>query len=144
MHRRQQPPQDGVRIWTLILLETFWMAEVKKIEKIGLVEQLSVWTLAYCEWRAAAPGLKPLRLPRAPHWQMGKSFVVRTNTQERASHDATPAFEGTRSVERQVCIVTHQVLFTANPQHARPRPKRLAAKGNEKGRGSCRLVGRLK
>jgi len=23
------------------------------------------WTLAYCEWRAAAPGLKPLRLPRA-------------------------------------------------------------------------------
>jgi len=26
---------------------------------------LSVWTLADCEWRAAAPGLKPLRLPRA-------------------------------------------------------------------------------
>jgi len=25
-----------------------------------------VWTLADCEWRAAAPGLKPLRLPRAP------------------------------------------------------------------------------
>jgi len=27
----------------------------------------SVWTLAECEWRAAAPGLKPLRLPRAAH-----------------------------------------------------------------------------
>jgi len=26
----------------------------------------SVWTLADCEWRAAAKGLKPLRLPRAP------------------------------------------------------------------------------
>jgi len=26
----------------------------------------SVWTLADCEWRAAAPELKPLRLPRAP------------------------------------------------------------------------------
>jgi len=25
----------------------------------------SVWTLACCEWLAAAPGLKPLRLPRA-------------------------------------------------------------------------------
>ena len=25
----------------------------------------SVWTLADCEWRAAAKGLKPLRLPRA-------------------------------------------------------------------------------
>ena len=23
------------------------------------------WTLADCEWRAVAPGLKPLRLPRA-------------------------------------------------------------------------------
>jgi len=26
----------------------------------------SVWTLADCEWHAAAPGLKPFRLPRAP------------------------------------------------------------------------------
>ena len=30
-------------------------------------EQLSVWTLADCEWHAAALGLNPLRLPRAPH-----------------------------------------------------------------------------
>ena len=27
----------------------------------------SLWTLADCEWRAADPGLKPLRLSRAPH-----------------------------------------------------------------------------
>ena len=26
----------------------------------------SVWTLACCEWHTAAPGLNPLRLPRAP------------------------------------------------------------------------------
>jgi len=29
-------------------------------------EKNSVRTLADCEWCAAAPGLKPLRLPRAP------------------------------------------------------------------------------
>jgi len=28
----------------------------------------SVWTLADCEWRAAAPGLKPLRLPHATYY----------------------------------------------------------------------------
>jgi len=30
------------------------------------VVRLSVWTLADCKGRAAAPGLTPLRLPRAP------------------------------------------------------------------------------
>jgi len=39
------------------------LAELKKIEKT--VSKESVGTLADCEWRAAAPGLKPLRLPRA-------------------------------------------------------------------------------
>jgi len=28
--------------------------------------KLFVWTLADCEWRAAAPGQKPWSLPRAP------------------------------------------------------------------------------
>ena len=32
----------------------------------------SVYTLAYCEWRAAAPGLKPLRLPRVRSPGMGE------------------------------------------------------------------------
>ena len=36
----------------------------KKIEKKILLCDCR-WTLAHCEWRAAAPGLKPLRLPRA-------------------------------------------------------------------------------
>jgi len=35
------------------------------MEKKCALEKNSVWTLACCEWRAAAPGLKPLRLPRA-------------------------------------------------------------------------------
>jgi len=30
--------------------------------------KLTGWTLADCEWHAAAPGLKPLHLPRAPGW----------------------------------------------------------------------------
>jgi len=30
-------------------------------------DSLPVWTLADWEWRAAAPGLKPLHLPRAPY-----------------------------------------------------------------------------
>jgi len=34
---------------------------------------LSVWTLAECEWRAAAQGLKPLRLPCAPHLSRSRS-----------------------------------------------------------------------
>jgi len=29
------------------------------------------WALADCEWRTAASGLKPLRLPRAPSWRAG-------------------------------------------------------------------------
>ena len=33
----------------------------------GSQKKNSLWTLADCEWRAAAPGLKPLRLPRATH-----------------------------------------------------------------------------
>jgi len=36
---------------------------------------LSVWTLADGEWRPAAPGLKPLRLPRA-HKKQRKRFLV--------------------------------------------------------------------
>jgi len=32
------------------------------------------WTLAWCEWRAAAPGLKPLRLPRARNSLAGWQF----------------------------------------------------------------------
>ena len=36
----------------------------KKWGKIGVLLENSVCTLAWCEWRAAAPG--PLRLPRAP------------------------------------------------------------------------------
>jgi len=35
------------------------------VGKSGEAELQSVLTLAYCEWRAAAPGLEPLRLPRA-------------------------------------------------------------------------------
>jgi hypothetical protein len=38
----------------------------KKVEKKCFVGKKLVETLAYCEWRAAAAGLKPLRLPRAP------------------------------------------------------------------------------
>jgi len=41
-----------------------------------------IWAPASCEWRAAAPGLKALRLPRAPrgqdarHWSQGqKNFI---------------------------------------------------------------------
>jgi len=34
--------------------------------KKAVFAEISVWTLADCEWRAAALGLKPLRLPRAP------------------------------------------------------------------------------
>jgi len=30
------------------------------------------WTLGDCEWRMAAPGLKPLRLPRAQFPGMGR------------------------------------------------------------------------
>jgi len=38
----------------------------------------SVWTLADCEWRAAAPGLKSLRLPRAPG--LGKKVLTLLTT----------------------------------------------------------------
>jgi len=40
-------------------------------------EKNSFWTvrgtLAACEWRAAAAGLKPLRLPRAPNYRVVKT-----------------------------------------------------------------------
>jgi len=36
----------------------------------GNLRKKIVWTLAECECRAAAPGLKPLRLPRA--WSESK------------------------------------------------------------------------
>jgi len=35
------------------------------------------WALACCEWRAAAPGLKPLRLPRAQKIRGGRKIDVR-------------------------------------------------------------------
>jgi len=37
----------------------------------------SVWTLADFEWRAVAAGLKPLRLPRAPHSSWSGNIVNR-------------------------------------------------------------------
>jgi len=36
-----------------------------KMEKKKVLDKISLWTLADCEWRAAVPGLKPLHLPRA-------------------------------------------------------------------------------
>ena len=48
-----------------------WIASWWRIETVSwdLLKNSGIFqgTLAECEWHAAAPGLKPLRLPRAPH-----------------------------------------------------------------------------
>jgi len=48
----------------------------------------SVYTLAYCEWREAAPGLQPLRLPRpqAPTYPMNTHVRFEQNSQPKEQY----------------------------------------------------------
>jgi len=50
------------------------VAQLKKGEKNGFWWTFRMDSLACCEWRAAAPGLKPLRLPRAPTAKISNKF----------------------------------------------------------------------
>jgi len=57
-------------------------------KKVGFLGKNSVWALACCEWRAAAPELKPLRLPRAPEIRISKSVY----SEKEASREGETAY----------------------------------------------------
>jgi len=63
-------------------------AEVDKKWKKCVFWTNSVYTLAYCEWREAAPGLQPLRLPRpqAPTYPMNTHVRFEQNSQPKEQY----------------------------------------------------------
>jgi len=64
---------DGCAIYMTNASRVSRVSRVRRVSRVSRAQiskkkdRNSVWTLAESEWRAAAPGLKPLRLPRAQH-----------------------------------------------------------------------------
>jgi len=66
----------------------FFGSTQKNVKKVDF-EELSVWTLADCKWRAAAPELESLLLPRAPTVRSGGMSQISKRLQVRYSEQRT-------------------------------------------------------